>query len=255
MLNNKKEANLGLPHCNFFPKNRRGSHVGIILSFVVFITFLIFLYTALEPVIDVKKGKENLVKKLNIELTERFSERLITAIIANNSDPYIYDCVKINNTELEAFGLNAISKNSSEDIIKSNLSEDGNFLYVDWSGNETYFKIYYSEEKFEEHPIERACANETDVYYQGLITWKEQVFISRVNETIERYIINYDSSKSELGVPSDSDFSFSFKLSDGTELKTKEINISKDVYVGEFPIQYVDEKAETKFGSLIIKVW
>jgi len=234
-------------------KNNRGSHVGIVLSFVVFITCLIFLYTALEPAISSQKGKENIVKNLHIELKERFSERLITAIIANDSNPEAYDCVRINNSELDTLDLNTLSKNSSGEIISSNLS--GEFLYVDWSGNETYFKIYYSEEIFEDSPIERDCINTTTIYYQGLITWKKQVFASKVVETIDRYETNYDSTKSELGVPLDSDFGFNFKLSNGTELKTKEINISKDIYVEEFPIQYIDERADIKFGILRIKVW
>ncbi len=29
-------------------KNKRGSHVGVVVSFVIFVTFLIFLYTILD---------------------------------------------------------------------------------------------------------------------------------------------------------------------------------------------------------------
>ena len=251
-MQNKKEAKRVMPNCDFFPKNCRGSHVGMILSFVVFISCLIFIYTILEPVVNTQKSKQNLITNLEIELTEKFSNNLITAIIANDSNPDIYDCIRINNTELNTSGLNAIAKNNLGEIKNSSIN--GSYLFLDWSDNETYFKIYYSEEEFEEYNLTRAC-NPTNNYYQGLITWKKQVFVSRVRETAREYEINYDSLKSELKVPLDSDFSFRFTLSNGTEIKTKEINISKDVYVQEFPIQYLDERADIKFGSLTIRAW
>ena len=30
-------------------KSKKGSHVGVVVSFVIFVTFLIFLYTIIQP--------------------------------------------------------------------------------------------------------------------------------------------------------------------------------------------------------------
>jgi hypothetical protein len=236
-----------------FPKNQKGSHVGMILSFIVFITSLIFIYTILEPAINTPKSKQTLLKNLELGLTEQFSSRLITSMIANESNASEHDCLQINNTRINTVGLNAIVKNKTGDIITS--QPIGENLIINWAGNETNFKIYYSEEELEETHVSLNCVNVETNYYQGLITWKNQVFASKVIKTVEEYGANYGALKSELGVPLDSDFSFNFKMDNGTEIKTQEINISKEVYVGEFPIQYIDREANIKFGTLRIQVW
>ena len=55
-------------------KNRKkgGTHVGMMLSFVIFITFITFLYTIIQPSIQVQKSKqvtldvlkENLIREI-----------------------------------------------------------------------------------------------------------------------------------------------------------------------------------------------
>ena len=69
-------------------KNKRGSHVGIVLSFVIFVTFLAFLYTIIEPTIKIQQDKESLLNYLKIELMETFSADLTsTSITINKSLP------------------------------------------------------------------------------------------------------------------------------------------------------------------------
>ena len=58
--------------------NKRGSHVGVILSFAIFITFMVFLYFIIEPAIRIQGDKQNILDNLERELLEKFSANLTT---------------------------------------------------------------------------------------------------------------------------------------------------------------------------------
>ena len=74
----KKKVNQRFTHCNFFPKSRRGSHVGVIASFSIFILFLVGLYLVTEPALKFDKDKKALLQYLEGRLVEEFSGNLTT---------------------------------------------------------------------------------------------------------------------------------------------------------------------------------
>ena len=47
---------------------KKGSHVGIMLSFVIFVTFLVFLYSVIQPIIKTGQEKKISLDSLKIEL-------------------------------------------------------------------------------------------------------------------------------------------------------------------------------------------
>ena len=48
--------------------NKKGSHVGMMLSFVIFVTFLVFLYSILYPMIKTGQDKKLVLDNLILEL-------------------------------------------------------------------------------------------------------------------------------------------------------------------------------------------
>lgn len=248
---------------------KRGSHVGIALSFVIFITFLIFLYTIVEPSIRIQRDKESLLDYLKIELMERFSTNLTTATISINRTWFVYDCVKlINLTEEIEVDSHLIVKDKLKNISKANISESDNTdLFIDRKNEEeVFFKIYNSKE-FDAlnetiiTPCTELRKDETGWYgtpmgYSvGLIRSEQYLFEKKIRELIDQYEEDYDGLKSELKIPIGSEFGFNLIQSNETKIGTEEKEISTNVYVREIPIQYVDNEANILSGFINIQIW
>ena len=66
----------------------------------------------------------------------------------------------------------------------------------------------------------------------------------------------YDLLKSDLGIPSDSDFTFSFDFLNGTVIEPKSVLVpNTNVYAETFPVEYLDADANLKIGLLTVKIW
>src|SRR3989339_10789 len=65
--------------------NKRGSHVGFILSFVIFVLFILFLYTTIQPAIKIQKEKTLFIDYLKDVLVENFTVNLTTITIKINA--------------------------------------------------------------------------------------------------------------------------------------------------------------------------
>ncbi len=239
-------------------KNKRGSHVGMILSFVIFVTFLVFLYSILQPSIKVKQDKENLLKNLKTELTEKFSADIgvITFVINITTNE---ECVNLEGMVSQLPNSHIVIKNESSDVVTAVIDGgDSNNLLLDRSGTgNNFFKIYHSDEfaglvTDEINPCDDVSE---DKYVFKSIDTGEEIFYSKINETKEEYEADYVQLKDELNIPGGSEFSFIFKGEDGSVIATDEKNVSTSVYAEQVPILYVDNEANIKSGFLIIRVW
>ncbi len=242
-------------------KNRKGSHVGMVLSFVIFVTFLIFLYTIVEPTIRMQRDKESLLDYLKIELMERFSTDLTSASITINKT-LPQPCIELLNlvTELNITPV-VIVKGELGKIFPSKI--EGNDFKIDRGTEEIeefFFKIYYSGE-FEEvigWTFDGECKSydkDLEQYTIGLVRTDEYIFETKINDLIEEYETNYDNLKSDLNLPLGNEFGFSLIHSDETKIGTEEREISADIYAREIPVQYVDEEANINSGFINILVW
>ena len=72
----KKGAKMVLSHCNILEKNHRGSHVGVVISFVIFVTFLTFLYAILQPAIKLSGDEPGTLKYIEEKIIENTSRSL-----------------------------------------------------------------------------------------------------------------------------------------------------------------------------------
>jgi hypothetical protein len=59
-------------------RGKKGSHIGIMLSFGIFVTFLVFLYSILQPVIEKEQDKKLILNDLILSLVEMFDSNLTT---------------------------------------------------------------------------------------------------------------------------------------------------------------------------------
>ncbi|GAI55565.1 unnamed protein product, partial [marine sediment metagenome] len=78
-------------------KNKNGSHVGIILSFVIFVTFTIFIYSILEPGLRSQREKQSLLEYLKGEISREITANLTTASLNINKSQQNQGCVELEN--------------------------------------------------------------------------------------------------------------------------------------------------------------
>ncbi len=240
-------------------KNKKGSHVGVVLSFVVFITFIIFIYTVLEPIVRVERDKLAILSYLRTELTEEFSANYTTGTVNIKAykNPNQY-CIKFKNflTQTEMIPPHIIVKNELNQIQES--YKEGNDLKVNRKVKSNLFYRIYNSSEFNltgEKTINPCIQIEEHSYNIGLIRTEVQIFESRILNLTNEYNTDYENLKERLNVPTGNDFGFSFTYNNETIIGTNEKEISTDIYAREFPIQYVNVEASLESGFLNIRVW
>ncbi len=245
-------------------KSKRGTHVGVILSFVIFVTFLVFLYVILQPSIRTGASDQNLLNDLEENLVSRVSADMTSVSVG--IDGSVLDtktCLKLNGliTKTE-ISTNIIVKNDSEDTFKSYLiGSTGNFgLLVDREeSGTTLLKVRVSEE-FPPIMVDPGISNCEDLnedngYIIGLVRTDKYIFESKVEDLMSKYRIDYGGTKDTLSVSDQNEFGFSFTYSNGTTIKTNEVNVSTDVFARELPVLYVDKNAGKVSGLIGIRIW
>jgi len=251
-----------------------GTHIGFVLSFVIFILFLIFLFIALEPQIQIGRNKQFLLDNLEFQFVfgNFTTSTTIIMTITNNSEigQPGKTCLLLQN--IRGPGENQIPQSYFPNKLKIinisgsvfNYSEQGDddLRIGEWShgyleSNGYLLKIYFSED-FQEDSGDpgEGCATPEEYMVSSLFE-EDQVFESKIFDLVKLYKDDYDSLKMQLGIPDDTDFWFNFTFANGTSTWPPEKNIpsTSDIYVSESLVQYLDTDANTQLGFLLIKLW
>lgn len=229
-------------------KSKKGAHIGIVLSIVMFIGFLVFLYVIISPAIKPQKDKQALLDSLEIRLFEQVSAEFTTVSISTSAETY--DCLEINKANLDiGDNLNAFAKDYSGNAIYFNDGTD--YTRIDLKD---FSKIYYSEEAFASS-VEGSCESSTSSYMVKSIKTNEKIFETKIIALISLYETDYEDVKELLKVPEGNDFSFNFTYNDKTNIGTVKQIPSVNVYAEEIPVQYVDTEANLEPGAITIKIW
>ena len=225
---------------------KKGTHVGVIISFILFITILVFLYSMIEPTIKSQRNKQYFLDYIEGELMKKVSGNLTSWTINNKTVGIM--CLAVNNTELGTLGLNSIVKDKDNIIMLSNNT--GAILFIKWDSDTSFSKIYYSNESFKQVSFAPSgCDTSATITGSGRIV----KYVSRTK--IADVINNYQDFQNELNIPPGHYFSLSFTYSNGTIIRTGEKNVSTSVYAKEKIVQYLDDEANIKKGVINIRVW
>ncbi len=251
---NKKELKLTIS----LMRNRRGTHVGMILSFVVFITFIVFLYSVVQPAIKTGEDKSTTLAYIASKISENVSSDLTTVSVRIDTNPGT-NCV-----ELQKFLAFFVLRPPYPVIVKNELgiveepyygSTDNTNLVInrDNSGN-VFFTVRFSAAfpNLVSNPV-APCTAVTG-YNISLSRTDMYVFEKRIYELITYYNTSYEQLRTKFNIPPGNEFSFSFRQSNGTIVDaggTGNVN----VYAEETPIQYIDNNANILSGFINVKVW
>ena len=83
----------------------------------------------------------------------------------------------------------------------------------------------------------------------------EKVFVSKIKNFINIYEEDYKDAKSLLNFTETNDFGFNFTHVNGTIIGTSEKDLTRNVYVQEIQVLYINETASVVTGVLTISVW
>jgi hypothetical protein len=229
--------------------NKKGfSHIEVVLSFIIFLGFVIFLFAIFNPF------KINTKSDVYIDMTER-------AIMDNISAKINFFTLKLKEGASSCFyftyGLNlsniVVKDNNYERLGASSILIDNKKqIKIDGTGN--FFYIYSSDE-FEENAVSGSCGELTSEEYSiGLFRIYKMVSFSKLNSLIEKHNSDYSNLKKEMGLTKD--FSFNVRESSGNIIVTTDKKPPKiEVFARDEPIQLVYQNGSFKYAILNIRVW
>lgn len=255
---------------DFFKKNKNGSHVGMILSFVIFITFLVFLYSIIKPTINTGKDKQTILQNIETKIIQNTSANFTVTSVKINENS-IQDKICIQFVTLLTFEVSEIP---FPIIVKNEYGTIENSYIVDLTlpdliidrdtKNELFFKVYSSTELnggLPTKPSGLQCTKKKNDegsggYTIGSIILDRYIFESNINSLKTAYETDYEKMKEDLNIPPGTEFEFIFTKSDGTAITpTGERLKPANVYAEENPVQYVDANANIQSGFIKITVW
>ena len=231
---------------------KKGSHVGVVLSFVIFVTFLVLIYLIIQPSLNVEE-KQHLANFVETKVIERSSSDLTTTSVGVSTSS---GCVVLMNIfGLTDLGTNLKIINDEGESISGGI--DGNNLVVSRT-DEVLIKIQESSEFSNIGTMDPGSCTpltESSTYDIGLIKTEEYLFETQILQTISDYGTGYGALKTEFNVVKLDNFGLGFKYVNGTTIDTEAPLSTISIYAIENSLQYINKEGAIETGTLIIRAW
>lgn len=219
----------------------------MVLSFVIFIGFLIFAGLVLKlptqtessKINELEIIKDNIIKLTSVETTTFFIDKIKNA-----------ECGMLDANSLGFEKMN-FSVNDPEGEAIQSKNQEGIILFT--VRNELFYKITFSQEGLDNLELTEGEDCE-EVQIQSTIK-KNQILEKKINDLIEKYHSNYNELKSDLNVAPDEDFNIKFDYRNGTILGNTNENQKTDVFIKKFQVIYLNNYAQKRTGDFIVSIW
>lgn len=235
--------------------NKRGTQVEMVISFMIFITFLFFVFASAKNPFHSKDEKEGIVDYVELKIKELTSGNLETTTI-HILTPTSQNCIELTNLQIESGsfskGSTGLNYNNYIPILNPN-----NFVIERTGTADNFIKIHSSPVFDALETSSSSCELLTkDVNYElGLTKTQNYIFQDEMLNLISQYN-NYETLKTNLKIPKGTDFGYGLKLANGTIFETKgEEDSSTSIFIKETPVIYVDDKGNVLMGYLRTKIW
>ncbi|MBW6442799.1 hypothetical protein K0A97_03430 [Patescibacteria group bacterium] len=273
-------------------KEKRGSHVGVMISFMIFIMFILFFINMIYPAFQAR-SKSLLIDRLRLNLFQNYS----------NTEIVYLSTYRLYNTSRVTANRPCITFN---DIIGEEPGKIPSEFFCEEEG-ERYYRLKLIDENDNQKEITMyrqpprgfhinlgqwdpshlqtfgynitvtvlsECRPPLEVLegctpsgtgdgnfsedYEIVVneTGWDWLPISQIGMHLEMYETNYSEMKEILGVPYGMDFAFNFTFSNGTTVGTRwEVPPGVDIYIESYPETYMDEDHNIEVGIVTIGVW
>ena len=238
-------------------KEKRGAaHIEIILSFVLFISFLLFIFMFINPT------KRTEPSRVLLDIAEQGIEKSssinVTSMVLKIEQSISENCFTIDLAEINISNIvgnkKAAVKDADDEVINSKKS--GSILQIQKSRD--FYKIFLSED-FKETSSSLVNCKDLDEENLTLGQTKTTKIISfkKLAELKLNYETGYENLKESFDFPTGNDFGFMIKDTKGNTilnvLKEKPAGIS--VIAREKPVQMVYENATFVSAMLNTQAW
>jgi hypothetical protein len=234
---------------NILTKNKKGSHVGIILSFTLFITSILFIYNIANSPIKTSIEKYNVIETIKNNFINYNSESVFVIRIPGDTFP---NCVRIERPDGlyddgQIFGK-LISEGKTNEI-GTTISDD----YIYFQGSLGAKKLYYTNNS----PDKTLTVVTSDCSDSNIFNVDEGFFLmeKRIIETFEKFKDDYADAKEELDISKDYDVVISFEYPNGNIIKINDKDVKDDVYANKYRVEFLSLDGDEEIGNLIIKIW
>lgn len=233
--------------------NKKGlTQVEMVISFVIFMLFLIFLFVILRPQFQ-QSDKGYLLDSVKENIKEETQGIIIlSSLRIDTNNP---GCITLN----ALYDLPVIVKDSQGTQVPAGVS--GDVLKI--QSSDTFFTISYSEGLEEQTTSSGSCQSLSENEYTIGAT-KSFSFVSLYNVTQlkNEYTNNYNAVREKVGIPEDNDFGFKIQTSNRVDIEGMEakregnVGGQVEVYADSFAIEYIDlEDGQNKPGWIVVTIW
>jgi len=225
----------------------------MILSFVIFIGFVVAMLIFMNP------AREQKINYASVDIVEN-------KIMENMSFAYSYFGLILNNAVSGCFVVdnpgqsgNIIARDMNGAVKTANNDFPARKIYITSSSGERFYRLYFSN-KFNNYSIANtgSCTVLTSANYTfGPLYTDKAILLDNVQPLYDAYMSDYSGLKASLGANEDFEFSIYdlnrtqtfFDTSSKHKIKTTLV-LSRDL-----PIRVVDKNANMTDIILNIKVW
>ncbi len=230
--------------------NKKGSQVGIVMSFTIFIFSILFIFTIISPSVNIDDSKLYSMGVLEKNVLNNITEQVEIVLI--NDDVEVENCLSLDASSLGLAGKSFIGMDSSKEEASSHKSS--NVIYIDKNaGTENMFEIYFSDYAFERSQTSSAETCDNAKVYSHI--QREIVRDTLVLDLIERYENNYSKTKEEMSISDSDEFNVLFVYSNSTQIGNENADINANIFAKTIQVEYLDKNGNEKIGEVILKVW
>lgn len=231
-------------------KNKKGSHMEMVMSFTIFIVALIFAYTIVDNPLKAGFNKEDSVVLLEDKIIDEISRDVIIVWVSSNESVpanLVFETPNISlfdNPEL-------VAVDSNGDRLPSSFGVGDSTVSIDSSG---FVKAYYTDSSFNTAPmaLEGWSLVPKDVKSKTL---EKRIFEKEMIEIINKSIENETGTRRDLEISLSNEFSIAFDYLNVTIIGSLGKEIKGNIYAKESYINYLSVDGEEKIGRLIVKIW
>lgn len=224
-------------------KKRGATHIEMILSSVIFISFVLFLLVFLRP-----GQSENLTDSIVLKIKGSFEDEnlvsrqrvFVKALDAGCVNVDIIDNETIQGSIVKTFPPSGLSPTSSSIV-------DGIVIFNNTIGNQS-FEVFVSEE----FPNGNSdCNQERKKHVSGNIATEEFLSNSSLTAFRQKYISDYTQLKRDLEIPKSVDFAI---VSENFVLQ-KNIPENIQVIAKTYNYEILYNNGDVKHDQFTIKIW
>lgn len=226
-------------------KNKKGTHMGVIISFVIFVAFIVFLIVILNPSAKMKNTGKQTIDSLEIKIKNYVSAEITSFIL---SPPQASsNCFTLNESSYNLSEFNVSVRN--QDNVLSNIYREPNYLYIEKSVPDTMYKVDYSPNYLYSDSFSNP--NNCKDLIINSIRKTNKILEPKIISLIEEQDNDYLNLKQTFNIPSEKEFGIGFEFENSTIIGKPVPEKKKSTYVKKFQVIYLDVNAQEKVGNFI----